>query len=255
MDFRVIQQFFTKMQCQVCHAHLHTDGIELLKEENGTFLVNLHCTNCDTQMGVAVVSAEKASHLKDLMEEDLLTQEGTTVMLEVDKGDLHELLTQAHEGHALSGFDLPTTSLLSGLEGPQAPDVLASLLKGLQEGKTEEVPSKLGELIAQALAHPMSDGHDLKEDSTKEDSIAANVASPNHAEKLSPEKIRLQKARKRVRYPKKLYDPELTPQEKVRLEKFAPITDNDVLEAHHFFQTLGDGWQKLIPQEMRQSYK
>jgi len=47
-------------------------------------------------------------------------------------------------------------------------------------------------------------------------------------------------------------DPELTPEEKERLNDFDPIGYDDVLEAHHFFENLGRNWQSLIPEEMRQ---
>jgi hypothetical protein len=47
-------------------------------------------------------------------------------------------------------------------------------------------------------------------------------------------------------------DPELTPEEVSRLAEFEPITENDVLDAHHFLQNLDSDWMKFIPQEMRQ---
>lgn len=45
-------------------------------------------------------------------------------------------------------------------------------------------------------------------------------------------------------------DPELTPDEMVRLADFRPISPDDVLDAHTFFNNLGDDWMKFIPSEM-----
>ena len=53
--------------------------------------------------------------------------------------------------------------------------------------------------------------------------------------------------------PRQFEDPELTEEEKTRLSHFEPIAENDVLEAHRFFQDLGSDWMKFIPEEMRQS--
>lgn len=48
-------------------------------------------------------------------------------------------------------------------------------------------------------------------------------------------------------------DPELTPHEIERLGEFKPISADDVLDAHHFFENLGEDWMKFIPEGMRQS--
>jgi hypothetical protein len=41
-------------------------------------------------------------------------------------------------------------------------------------------------------------------------------------------------------------DPELTPAELDRLSVYEPISDNDVLDAHHFFQNLDSNWQQYL---------
>lgn len=48
-------------------------------------------------------------------------------------------------------------------------------------------------------------------------------------------------------------DPELTPAELDRLALYEPISENDVLDAHHFFQNLDSNWQQYLPktEEMR----
>ena len=37
-----------------------------------------------------------------------------------------------------------------------------------------------------------------------------------------------------------------------RLSGFKPIREDDVLDAHHFFQNLGADWASLIPEEVRE---
>ena len=46
----------------------------------------------------------------------------------------------------------------------------------------------------------------------------------------------------------KFLDPELTPDELDRLSVYEPITDDDVLDAHHFFAGLDSNWKKYLPQ-------
>lgn len=45
-------------------------------------------------------------------------------------------------------------------------------------------------------------------------------------------------------------DPELTDEEMIRLAEFEPISDDDVLDAHQFFNNLDKDWMKFIPSEM-----
>lgn len=54
---------------------------------------------------------------------------------------------------------------------------------------------------------------------------------------------------------RKYVDPELPPEEKERLSVFAPIQEDDVLDAHHAIQSLDANWMSLIPEEMRQRCK
>lgn len=46
-------------------------------------------------------------------------------------------------------------------------------------------------------------------------------------------------------------DPELTEAEIERLSEFAPISANDVIEAHDFFKDLDKDWMKHIPAEFK----
>ncbi len=46
-------------------------------------------------------------------------------------------------------------------------------------------------------------------------------------------------------------DPELTKKERRRLSKFSAISEDDVLDAHYFFQNLGSDWQAFIPANLK----
>lgn len=59
-SFSIIQNFFARMRCHFCTAYLSPEGIELLREDKGVFIVNIHCTECAQQMGVAMVGLEGA---------------------------------------------------------------------------------------------------------------------------------------------------------------------------------------------------
>lgn len=166
MDFRVIQQFFSRIQCNLCHQHLDPKGIELIREERGMFLVSVYCNHCEKQIGVAMVGVEAP-------------------------------------GNEMSGED-EDTMLLENLLEHGSDDVAQFVENGL-------VPTS--------------------------DSAAGAIA------------------RQVMRTPKRLFDPELTHKERVRLSKYAPIALDDVLDAHHFFQGLDANWTALIPPEMRQPCK
>lgn len=57
---------------------------------------------------------------------------------------------------------------------------------------------------------------------------------------------------KRRRPTKQKYnDPELTKKERRRLSKYGPVSEDDVLDAHYFFQNLGSDWQHFIPANLK----
>lgn len=58
--FSIIQNFFSRMKCNHCDAHLEPEGIELIQHKGGTYLVNVQCVHCERQMGTAMVGLEGA---------------------------------------------------------------------------------------------------------------------------------------------------------------------------------------------------
>lgn len=139
-QFTLIQDFFTRMKCHHCTHHFDSKGIELLREEQGVFLVNVFCKHCDRQVGVAMVGIEDGT--------DRIYDASSALL------DGHQRITRRHK----------------------------------------------------ALMHK--------------------------------------------RYV--LKDPELTQADKKRLRQYDSITDDDVLDAHYFIDSLGKDWLKHIPEEMRQ---
>jgi len=53
--FHIIQNFFTRMHCNFCSQSFEPDDIQLLRQEDGLFIVNVFCNRCGTQNGVALV--------------------------------------------------------------------------------------------------------------------------------------------------------------------------------------------------------
>ena len=56
--FQQVQAFFEQMHCHFCHHTFKTDDVELIREDNGFYLVNVFCHRCRTQNGVALVGVE-----------------------------------------------------------------------------------------------------------------------------------------------------------------------------------------------------
>lgn len=57
--FNLIQHFFTRLRCHACHEHFEPNGIELVRQEHGLYLVNVHCCHCGHNAGVAMVGVEQ----------------------------------------------------------------------------------------------------------------------------------------------------------------------------------------------------
>jgi hypothetical protein len=58
--FTLIQHFFTRVQCPHCSNHITEEGVALLREEQGMYMVSIHCNHCDSHVGVAMVGVESA---------------------------------------------------------------------------------------------------------------------------------------------------------------------------------------------------
>jgi hypothetical protein len=84
-SFSVIQQFFTQMQCPHCGQHLHEHGVQLLKEENGMFLVHVECSNCYSDIGNAMVGVETS--MSGMMRRH--ANDESSIRIELDSDD-HE---------------------------------------------------------------------------------------------------------------------------------------------------------------------
>lgn len=56
--FNLIQNFFTRMHCNFCSHAFEPNDIQLIRQEEGVFIVNVFCNHCGTQNGVAMVGVE-----------------------------------------------------------------------------------------------------------------------------------------------------------------------------------------------------
>jgi hypothetical protein len=144
--FRLIQKFFARMTCEQCKCPYEPAGIQLIREEDGLYVVSVYCNQCQQQMGVAMVGVETR--------------------------DVHENDPALGEEH-LDEYK-STASLHAGMQ-------------------------------------TLRQGH----------------SNTYH------------------RYA--AYDPELTPSERRRLADFAPISQDDVIDAHQFFKNLDASWSTYLP--------
>ena len=59
--FQLIQNFFTRMRCNFCSHPFIPEDIQLLRQDDGVYIVNVYCNHCRTQNGVAVVGVEMSA--------------------------------------------------------------------------------------------------------------------------------------------------------------------------------------------------
>jgi hypothetical protein len=59
-SIQVIQHFFAKMRCNFCHSHFEPAGVHLVREEEGVFIVDVSCCQCERHAGLAMVSVDKS---------------------------------------------------------------------------------------------------------------------------------------------------------------------------------------------------
>jgi hypothetical protein len=233
--FALIQRFFTQMQCPQCGNHLREEGIALLKQERTHFLVSIDCQLCHSHVGVAMVGMEQAqrsgsrtgqasaSSLQELLE-----------LLEAE--DTDELSALDDDGDDDTDADDDTT---------EDEDAVSPLSKR---------PLGWRRAAANGLAHSAkgayeydTDTEDDDDEDADEEALPFGGGGSKHKALPTPHfagALGLGPLRRRYK------DPELTDLEKARLAEYKPISDEDVLEAHHFFKGLGRNWQQLIPPEM-----
>ncbi len=56
--FEIIQRFFTQMTCDHCHHSFEPGDIDLLRQQDELFVVNVFCHHCDTHNGIALVGVQ-----------------------------------------------------------------------------------------------------------------------------------------------------------------------------------------------------
>jgi hypothetical protein len=62
--FQAIQEYFQQKCCRHCSNQFSADGIKLLREEPGVFVVRVICQRCGHPLGVAIVGAAPAQNKK-----------------------------------------------------------------------------------------------------------------------------------------------------------------------------------------------
>ena len=62
--FQAIQEYFQQKFCRNCTNQFSADGITLLREEPGVFVVRVTCQSCGHPLGVAIVGAAPTHNKK-----------------------------------------------------------------------------------------------------------------------------------------------------------------------------------------------
>lgn len=101
--FQLIQNFFTRMRCNFCSHSFTPDDIQLLRQEEGIYIVNVYCNQCNTQNGVAMVGVEVPQGSGHSFPDPELTEEEVVRLAEFEPITEDDVLT-AHEFiHGLDG--------------------------------------------------------------------------------------------------------------------------------------------------------
>jgi len=63
--FQAIQEYFQQKSCRHCANQFSADGIKLLRQEPGVFVVRVTCQMCGHPLGVAIVGAAPTQNRKN----------------------------------------------------------------------------------------------------------------------------------------------------------------------------------------------
>ncbi len=73
--FALIQNFFSRMRCNFCSHSFEPEDIQLLRKDEGVYIVNVYCNHCSTQNGVAMVGVEAPEGMPNAFPDPELTDE------------------------------------------------------------------------------------------------------------------------------------------------------------------------------------
>ncbi len=96
--FHLIQNFFTRMRCNFCSHSFAPDDIQLIRQDEGIYIVNVYCNHCRTQNGVAMVGVEVPGQNTQFPDPELTSDELTRLaefqpITDDDVLDAHEFFT------------------------------------------------------------------------------------------------------------------------------------------------------------------
>lgn len=60
-SFDAVQDYFQRRQCRHCSSLYAADGIELVREEPGAYVVRITCTKCHQPLGTALIGLSNTS--------------------------------------------------------------------------------------------------------------------------------------------------------------------------------------------------
>ena len=97
--FQLIQNFFTRMRCNYCSHSFSPEDIQLIRQDESIYIVNVYCNHCSTQNGVAMVGVEVPGEGQvfpdpELTEEELERLADFQPITDDDVLEAHEFISQ-----------------------------------------------------------------------------------------------------------------------------------------------------------------
>jgi hypothetical protein len=97
--FPLIQNFFTRMRCNFCSHSFSPEDIQLIRQDEGVYIVNVYCNHCRTQNGVAMVGVEVPSGAgmfpdPELTDEELIRLAEFSPITDDDVLDAHTFFSE-----------------------------------------------------------------------------------------------------------------------------------------------------------------
>lgn len=60
-SFDAVQDYFQRRQCRHCSSRYAADGIELVRQEPGAYVVRITCSHCHQPLGTALIGLSNAN--------------------------------------------------------------------------------------------------------------------------------------------------------------------------------------------------
>lgn len=101
MDKIKIKQLFADLCCSNCKSDFTEESIQILREEQGLFVIQIVCTTCNKSFGLAFLGLDSIKLKSDEVEDSALKlqiQEGPSPINTDDVIDAHKFIANLDSG-------------------------------------------------------------------------------------------------------------------------------------------------------------